>query len=175
MDEQAARDVVLVRAIEVSDGAAALVSPDERRQASRTAAEMARWQATQQRIAATDEMFLERRAGLVLDAVGARTPWVRALRCSPWRPWIGVALPVAALVLGAITEQIADRQHVNVLAFPLLVLILWNLVIYAVLLLRPLFGRSLGPLPLAVGRAEALQCGRRRTAGNRPALCSRVA
>jgi len=146
MDEQAARDVVLMCALEASDDAAALVSPDERRQASRTAAEMARWQASQQRVAATDAMFLERRAGLVLDAVGGRFPWVRALRRSPWRPWIGVLLPVAALVLGAVTEQIADRQHVNVLAFPLLVLILWNVMIYVLLLLRPLFGRTLGPL-----------------------------
>jgi hypothetical protein len=41
MDEQAARDVVLVRAPRATT--LPQVSPDERRQASRTMAEMARW------------------------------------------------------------------------------------------------------------------------------------
>lgn len=157
MDERTARDVTLARAIETSDGADALIAPEERRQADRTAAELARWNATQQRVAATDELYLEKRSGLVLDAIGARTPWVRALRRSGWRPWIGVALPLAALILGAVVEQVADRQHVNVLAFPLLVLIAWNVVVYALLLLRPLLGRSLGPLRRWLAGAPRLQ------------------
>lgn len=146
MHERAARDITLARAIEASEKAEALISPDERHQAGRTAAELARWQATQQRVAATEELFLEKRAGLVLDAVGSRAAWVRAARKSAWRPWIGIALPATALVLGAVTEQVADRQHVNVLAFPLLALIAWNVAVYAILLLRPMFGGSLGPM-----------------------------
>jgi hypothetical protein len=146
MRERAARDVTLARAIEASEKPEALISPEERHQAGRTAAEMARWQATQQRIAATEELFLEKRAGLLLDAVGSRSAWVRAARRSGWRPWIGIVLPAAALVLGALTEQVADRQHVNVLAFPLLALIAWNVAVYVLLLLRPLIGSSLGPI-----------------------------
>jgi hypothetical protein len=42
------------------------------------------------------------------------------------------------LLLGTLTEQVADRQHINLLAFPLLLLVLWNLAVYLVLLLRHL-------------------------------------
>ena len=146
MNEHAARDVLLVQAIESTDAAGALLPSEQARQAGRTAAELARWQASQQRIPATDELFLATRAGLVLDALGPRSASVRALRRMRWRPWLGLALPAAAFVLGALTEQIADRQHVNVLAFPLLVLIAWNIVVYALLLMRPLIGRTLGPV-----------------------------
>ena len=51
-------------------------------------------------------------------------------------------MPVAALLLGALIEQVADRQHVNVLAFPLLGIIAWNLVVYVLLMLRALGGRA---------------------------------
>jgi hypothetical protein len=146
MNEHAAREVLLVQAIETTDAAGALLPSDDGRQAGRTAAEMARWQASQHRVAATDDLFLATRAGLVLDALGPRNASVRALRRMQWRPWLGLALPAAAFVLGALAEQIADRQHVNVLAFPLLLLIAWNIVAYALLLLRPLIGRTLGPL-----------------------------
>jgi hypothetical protein len=146
MDEHAARDVVLLRAIESADNAGEVFGLEERRQAGRTAAELARWDATQQHAAATDDMFLARRAQLALDALASRVPAVGAMRQARWRPWLGVALPLAALVLGAVTEQIADRQHVNVLAFPLLGVVAWNLAVYVAMLLRPLLGRRMGPL-----------------------------
>jgi len=155
MDEQAARDVLLVRAIETTDSDA-LLTPDDARQAGRAAAEMAHWQASQLRVPATAESFLSNRADLVLEALGPRTAWVRALRRVQWRPWIGLALPVVAFALGALTEQVADRQHVNLLAFPLLVLIAWNLFVYALLLLRPLTGRSMGPLRARLTGARRL-------------------
>jgi hypothetical protein len=145
MDEQSAREVVLVRAIESSDAEGVLFTADDRRHASRAAAEMARWHATQQGIAATDDLFLAKRAGLALDALGPRAPVARTLRSARWRSWIGIVLPLIALALGALTERIADRQHVNVLAFPLLALIAWNLGVYALLLLRLLFRRTPGP------------------------------
>ena len=56
-----------------------------------------------------------------------------AARAFVWPDWIGVALPAAAFALGALLEHIADRQHVNVLAFPLLAIVLWNIAVYALL------------------------------------------
>lgn len=146
MDEQSARDVVLVRAIETTDAAGVLFTPDDRRYASRAAGELAHWQAAEDRTAAAPELFLAKRAALALDKLGARAPALRALRSIRWRPWIGVVLPAAAFALGALTEHIADRRHVNALAFPLLGIIAWNLGVYLLLMLRPLLGGSLGPL-----------------------------
>jgi hypothetical protein len=137
---------VLVRAIETTDTSGTIFTADDRRYASRAAGELAHWQAAEQRSAATAEQFLAKRAGLALDKLGARAPPLRALRNIRWRPWIGVAMPVAAFALGALTEHIADRQHVNVLAFPLLGILAWNVAAYLILILRPLLGRRLGPL-----------------------------
>lgn len=146
MDEHSARDVVLVRAIETTDASGVLFTADDRHYASRAAGELAHWQAAEQRTAATAEQFLAKRAGLALDKLSARAPALRALHNVRWRPWIGVALPVAAFALGAFSEHIADRQHVNVLAFPLLGILAWNVAVYLFLILRPLLGRRLGPL-----------------------------
>jgi len=162
MDEKAARDVTLVRAIESGDADATLLSAEDRRRASRAATELAHWDASQQRSAADGEAFLARRAALVLDVVTSRSKTVLALRRVRWRPWIGVALPLAALAVGALAERVADRQHVNVLAFPLLGVIAWNVAIYALLLLRPLLGRAprawrrwLAEMPVSVRTPES--------------------
>jgi len=146
MDEKSARDVVLLRALETADTDARLFTAEDRRYASRAAGELTHWHAADARIAATPELFLAQRATLALDKLAAKLPAVRALRSVRWRPWIGIALPLAALALGAVVEQVADRQHVNVLAFPLLGIIAWNLAVYVGLLVKPLLGRSLGPL-----------------------------
>lgn len=146
MDEHAARDVVLLRAIETADEAGEVFPVEQRRQVSRTAAELARWDATQLRTAPSGDMMLARRAQLALDALAQQQPAVRAARQARWRPWIGIALPLVALALGAAAERIADRQHVNLLAFPLLGILVWNVAVYLAMLLRPLLGRGVGPL-----------------------------
>jgi hypothetical protein len=146
MNEHAARDIALVRAIETADTDEVLLTSDDRRYAGRAAAELTHWGASQQRSPATAESFLARRAVLLLDKLGTREPAVRALRATRWQPWIGIALPIAAGLLGAVVEQMADRQHINVLAFPLMAIIAWNLVVYSLLLLRPLLRAGPGPL-----------------------------
>lgn len=146
IDERSARDIVLLRALETADSDARLLTTEDRRYASRAAAELARWQAADARTEATPQLFLARRATLALDKLAPQQPALRSLRALRWRPWIGILLPLAALVLGVLIEQVADRRHVNVLAFPLLGIVAWNLVVYAGLLLKPLWGRSIGPL-----------------------------
>ncbi len=146
MNERSARDIALVRAIEIADTDEVVFTADDRRYAGRAAAELAHWGAAQERTAATPESFLARRAALLLDKIDATEPTVRALRATHWRPWIGVILPLAAALTGAVIEQVTDRQHINVLAFPLMAIIAWNFVVYALLLLRPLFGAGPGPI-----------------------------
>ena len=83
MDEQAARDIALVRAIEAGDAEHAVLTADDRRYASRAAGELAHWQAADQRRPPTAELFLARRAGLLLDRLVQREPVLRALRQHP--------------------------------------------------------------------------------------------
>ena len=106
MNEHAARDIALVQAIETADADEVLLTSDDRRYAGRAAAELTHWGASQQRSPATAESFLARRAGLLLDKLGTREPAVRTLRATRWQPWIGIALPIAAGLLGAIVEQV---------------------------------------------------------------------
>ncbi len=137
MNEQIARDVVLVRAIESADGERAIFTNEDRTHASRAAAELAHWRAGERRQAASAESFIGQRAALLVETLPRRSPAiVRAVRAFEWPAWIGVALPVVALALGAALEHIADRQHVNVLAFPMLAIVIWNVVVYVLLLLR---------------------------------------
>ncbi|MDZ7653199.1 MAG: DUF2868 domain-containing protein [Burkholderiaceae bacterium] len=152
MNEAAAREVLLVRAIETSDSDHALLSGDDREYASRTAAELARWSAAERREPADADRFLAHRARLLLDKLGERSRIVRSSAQSlAWRWWIGWALPAVALVAGLLFERLANRGHVNVLAFPLLVLLLWNLAVYLLLALAWL-GRVTRTRPSAQAR-----------------------
>ena len=131
VNEAAARDVLLVRAVEMTDDAEALLSAQDRGHAGRAAAELVRWRATDQGRPASAEEYLAQRAQLLAAKLAERSPkaW-RAVEAIHWRPWIGVAAPLAAFTIGVALEQIADRQHVNIIAFPLLGLVAWNLAVY---------------------------------------------
>ncbi len=139
MNEQIARDVVLVRAVESADSDRAIFTNEDRTHASRAAAELARWRASERREAATAESFIGQRAALLAETLPRRAPAIaRAASAFDWPGWIGIALPALAFALGALLEHIADRQHVNIIAFPLLAIVIWNIVVYLLLLLRPL-------------------------------------
>ena len=64
-----------------------------------------------------------------------------------------------------LAERVADRQHVNVLAFPLLGILAWNLAVYGLMLVRPLLGRTLGPVRRWVGDWVGRRTRRCRVAG----------
>ncbi len=90
MNESAAREVLLVRAVEMADGADATLSAGDRGHAARAAAELVRWQAADQGRQAAAEEFLARRAQLLAAKLTERSPRAfRALRAFQWRPWIG--------------------------------------------------------------------------------------
>ena len=146
MNEQPARDVVLVRAIESADTERVIFSNEDRMHASRAAAELARWRAGERHEAPTAESFIAQRAALLVETLPRRRPAVvRAVRAFDWPSWIGVAVPLVALALGALLEHVADRDHVNILAFPLLAIVIWNVAVYVLLLLRPVLRTRADP------------------------------
>jgi hypothetical protein len=132
--EQAARPVLLAQAIETADTDGKLLDTAQRERLDRQA-----WEAARPAAAASGSAAIERllcvRAALVLQAVAERSPALAALaQPRPWLRWLAVALPLAALAGGILGDQIANPHRINLLSAPLLALVLWNLVTYALLL-----------------------------------------
>jgi len=169
VNEHAARDVLLVRAVESADRDRTLITEADRQHAARAAAELARWSASERGEEASAERFLEQRAKLLAGKLRERDrALAQAIRATAWRPWVGVLLPLAAFAFGAFFQQVGDRQHINVLAFPLLTIVLWNLVVYSALGARWAVGLARGRRPLKGLRrviAGAAQRGAKRLQG----------
>jgi hypothetical protein len=135
MNEQVARDVVLVRAIETSDTKREVLSDDDRMYASRSARELAQWQAADSKSPVTLDHFLQQRSEQILKRIAERTPAFASFhrRRSPL-PMLSVALPVLAFGAGAGLDRIADPHRVDLLSAPLLAILGWNLLVYVILL-----------------------------------------
>ena len=137
MNEQAARNVVLVRAMEVADANRQVVSDDDRAYASRGALELARWDARENQSEMTKALFLDKRAGLVLKKIGEQHPaFSQVTAARNWLLTLGLVLPGLAFFAGVFLDRIADPHRVDLLSSPLLLIIAWNLGVYAVLLVR---------------------------------------
>ncbi len=137
MNEFAARQVLFVRAVESVDAQHRPLTEDDLGYASRAAAELVRWQATDRGERASSEAYVAKRAQLLAEKLQERSPkLVRTLDALRWRPWIGGVAPVVAFIFGMTLERIADPGRVNILAFPLLGIIAWNLAAYVWLAVR---------------------------------------
>ena len=131
MNEQAARDVVLVRAIETADRKLEILSEDDRMAASRSAKELAHWQASHSCSEVTEDDFLQQRAGQILKRIAERFPsFALFLKWPAGLSLLLAALPVAALLAGMLMDRITDPHRVDLLSAPLLLIIGWNLLVY---------------------------------------------
>jgi hypothetical protein len=136
MNEQLARDVVLVRAIESSDTGRTVLSDDDRLYASRSARELAQWQAADSKSAVTFDLFLQQRSEQILKRLADRTPALKPLlKSAAIGRWLAIGVPLLALLAGALLDRIADPHRVDLLSAPLLGIIAWNLVVYLCLLI----------------------------------------
>jgi hypothetical protein len=143
MNEQVARDVVLVRAIETLDHKHEILSEDDRVYASRSARELAQWQASDSKAALTADHFLQQRAEQILKRLGERTPaFAVFLRRRPGLGILSWVLPTLALLLGAALDRIADPHRVDLLSAPLLIIIGWNVLVYLALLASMVIPRA---------------------------------
>lgn len=135
MDENAARQVMLVRAIETTDTARQILSDDDRAYASQSAQSLAQWDASSSQSAVTPALFLHKRAGLILQRMTERTPSFGAFTAPKnWLRSLANGLPLFALASGALADRVSDPHRVDLLSAPLLLIIGWNLAVYALLL-----------------------------------------
>jgi hypothetical protein len=134
MDEAAARGVILAYAIETVDTQGQLLSNTERDEIDRVSRQEAGADGTEPSTMAPAR-FLELRARRVVQAMEVRHPELAQLQYPwSWQRWATVGLPLGAMMLGVVTDVVANPHRVDLLSLPLLGLVLWNLVVYLLLL-----------------------------------------
>jgi hypothetical protein len=136
LDEDSARRLLLVRAVESEDVAESLLTREDRHYATGAALAQAPVPdegSESRRSPNADEAFLARRADYALSRLEPRYPAIsRACRSAHWPGVINWLLPLAALLIGILSNEI-DGRRLNIVAFPLIGMIAWNLATYLVL------------------------------------------
>lgn len=128
LNETAAREMVLVRAIESEDSDSAILTKEDRQFASVTAL---RDRPLGEGVSPGEVgAYLARRAELALGRLVSRYPALKTVcGLSRWPHWLSWAVPLLAFAAGLATN-VLDGPRLNVLAFPLLGMIAWNLLVY---------------------------------------------
>ncbi len=131
MSEEDARHLYLVRAIEREDAEHVLLTAEDREQADMAA----RGEAG----TGKPEKYLAARSRFAAARLATRHPAAaRALKGMRWPGWLSLGLPIAALLLGVLTNELGNGNQLNLLAFPLIGAIAWNLAVYVVLIISSL-------------------------------------
>jgi len=112
MKEQVARRVVLVRAIETADAGHTVLSEDDRRYASRSARELAAWQASDSKSAMTQEHFLQQRSEQILKRLAERTTRV-VVNLKPVTHWLFERPDRANATPNRITFQLQPQENIE--------------------------------------------------------------
>ncbi|HEX9207043.1 MAG TPA: DUF2868 domain-containing protein [Steroidobacteraceae bacterium] len=137
MKASALRTILLIKAVEEQDADGAILPLAEREAATREA--VRRWPATQAGMSRSDRerqawRILEARAGDLYARLVERHPVVvRTVMLESRAPQVTVILLGAAFLLGLVLSVLDSRVRIEIVAFPLLGLVLWNLAVYAAL------------------------------------------
>lgn len=129
LEENVARQVVLVEAVETTDARSALIGDAERERAEG---------AVLQRLGhvpgqpVDPARFLPARAAEILVHVESRQPRLAALQRAPaWGPLLAWAVPAIALVAGFASDRIGNPRQLDLLSLPLLGFVAWNFAVFA--------------------------------------------
>ena len=139
MRQRALQALLLVHAIEQTDLAGDAVSHDDRAEASREAAagrSLPPASNAPAQISGDTERFLLRRADALLARLRVRSPGIdRVLGAAAGATGLDRTVLLLGFVLG-VAIAFADGSRIDIFAYPLIVLVLWNLIVYAVLIVR---------------------------------------
>ena len=90
---------------------------------------------------ASAEAFVSRRAALASERLSSRVPAVaHTLATVHWRPWAGWLVVAAALLAGLLLDALSADKRINILAPPILAILLWNVAVYVMLAGRAALG-----------------------------------
>jgi hypothetical protein len=153
---QTLRTVLLVQSIEESDREGEVLPLADRAEATRTAVRAqsggAQIGATGATLSRPAETFLAHRAEFLLSRVRARSPAVdHVLAVAAGLTWLGRAVLVVAMLLGVGLSALDGSHRINLLSFPLIGLVAWNLFVYAVLIAARIRRRRRGGLGPGAG------------------------
>jgi hypothetical protein len=153
VNEEEARRLLLVRAVETVDTGETLLTREDRRHAGEAA--LAQGGGADGRREA--QAYLARRSAFALERLEGRFPVVeKAERSARWPGWANWLLPVLALAAGLATNEIESGKRLNIIAFPLLGMLAWNFAAYVLLFVgaaRRVARRGREPRPNVLARA----------------------
>jgi hypothetical protein len=130
--EPQARRLVLAQALEAGDPQGRLVGAIEREQVEREALAVSGDPARGEPL--DERAYLLARADRLVELLSHRQPSLTRLAQPPaWQTWLAWALPLVALVAGALIDRIDNPRQVNLLSPPLLAFLFWNLAVYVML------------------------------------------
>ncbi|MBM4267429.1 MAG: DUF2868 domain-containing protein [Deltaproteobacteria bacterium] len=133
MRELAAQAVLLARSFEEADPEGALLEPRERQRATAEA----------RAAGGPYEEQARHRAALLLERVRSRVGGIdRVLAWTRVSPRFAVLVIGIAFAVGLSTNALGPTRRINLLAFPLLTLLVWNLGVYLALAIEALFSRG---------------------------------
>jgi hypothetical protein len=139
MRQRALQALLLVHAIEQTDLAGDAVSHDDRAQASREAADgrsLPPASNAPAQINGDTERFLVRRADALLTRLRVRSPGIdRVLAAAAGATGLDRTILLLGFVLG-VAIAFADGGRIDIFAYPLIGLLLWNLIVYVILIVR---------------------------------------
>lgn len=139
MRQRALQALLLVHAIEQTDLAGDAVSLDDRVQASREAADGGPLPVAGNapaQINGDTERFLVRRADALLGRLRIRSPGVdRVLAAAAGATGLDRTVLLLGFALG-VAFAFADDGRIDIFAYPLIGLLLWNLIVYIILIVR---------------------------------------
>lgn len=125
LTELQAQQIALVRVLEQTRDNGGVWTAGDAREATRAARELAGPRAA-------FDAFVARRAQWALEEIGRRTP-AQAIRLHAVRGpfWAGLAVALGALLAGFATDYLAAQPHIDIVEWPLVLLMGWNLLVFA--------------------------------------------
>ncbi|MBF0288897.1 MAG: DUF2868 domain-containing protein [SAR324 cluster bacterium] len=147
MTLDAIQKLLLIQSLEICDSSGLLLSSENRRQATLQSGIQPE-ESKLKRLESSQIEFLHQRANR-LHAFLSNESLFKTISLPPAVPrakGLGILIIVIAFILGLFSNQLGNDQFINLVAFPLLGLYLWNLIIY-VLFLGKWLRHKLHPMP----------------------------
>ncbi|MEO0414561.1 MAG: DUF2868 domain-containing protein [Verrucomicrobiota bacterium] len=123
------RKIVLVQAFEESDLQEEYLQDEDKRAADATAGSPLPQSAGRKE----QHQFLGKRATFLNEKIRSHCKSVAWMESSPFRQrlnFFGLGLVVVAALIGFFTNELGPEKRINILSFPLLGILVWNLIIY---------------------------------------------
>jgi len=143
LNESTARTVLLIRAIEQNDPHCEILAAVERAEANRWASggDLTSVSTLSQPgpspLSAAQERFVATRAERLAEGLFTAHPSARrTLEGMRWRGWVVPLVASLAVLLGLATNALGPAKRINILAIPIMGMLLWNIAVYLLLLVR---------------------------------------